>query len=824
MKRLISAFLIASMLLSLSACTGGGYVSGETESDTGRTDSVPTESATVTAMEEIPQDPASLDDIATYQNPIFEVGDRYTWPDYGVGDPFVMRYNGRYYLYCSTKDGQIGIQCWQSDDLVTWIYKGFCAKESLTRGAYAPEVVYNNGSFYMYTSPEGKGHYVLKSDSPTGPFVAVTENFGLSIDGDVFIDDDGSWYFYCAAYDGIMVYPMIAPDKVDASRGTLIPCDLNGWTEGSMVVKHNGIYYITYTGNHVWSAGYRIHYAVSGFSPTSFKTVKNNPLLLSTDRDRVMGIGHSSTVLGPNLDEYYIVYHSFETVPQRNTNIDRIVFNGSDTYVLGATTDKQVAPAMPDLYCRFEAEDELDAFDITGGSLLDGRFTVEAGAEILSKEALQSDYTAEYNFTSLHGKAGILFSYRDPENYGSAVYDSAAGILKITLVTGGQAQSDEIPLKASFGESLNLDALLLFTVRKSGGVITLSVNNRAVYQCESTLGGGKIGITAESGSATLGFVGGTNGVYQSTLKDVYKPIDSTVSALLSTEQNAKTKKSGTVSYLCASASEQYTYKTNVTCGGLYDLIFAYRATETCVIEISDGETVIGVLTLDPSSNKVTDTLLRGLTLNEGLRRITFSVKEGSAELLHFTFHRAENVTDTIYDFSGKTDVSYQDGSWSCTDGSLVLKSDYGKYMVGSEGWGDYAVEADITVTARDMNAGICIRVSNPATGEGTNLVGGSNFLQGYFIGIGNGSIFLGKQNYDWTELDRVSLPLTVGETYTVRGEAIGNLLKISVNGHLLITYTDKDSPFLHGMAGFRAHQSSLCVEELRVYAVGDGGA
>ena len=147
MKRLITAFLIVSMLLPFSACTGGGSAVGETEPDTERTDTLPTESTSDTVEEETLQDPESIDDVPTYENPILEVGDRNTWPDYGVGDPFVMRYNGRYYLYCSTKDGQIGIQCWQSDDLVTWIYKGFCAKEALTRGAYAPEVVYYNGSF-----------------------------------------------------------------------------------------------------------------------------------------------------------------------------------------------------------------------------------------------------------------------------------------------------------------------------------------------------------------------------------------------------------------------------------------------------------------------------------------------------------------------------------------------------------------------------------------------------------------------------------------------------------------------------------------------------
>ena len=32
------------------------------------------------------------------------------WEGYGIGDPFVMRYNGMYYLYCSTLDSELGVR------------------------------------------------------------------------------------------------------------------------------------------------------------------------------------------------------------------------------------------------------------------------------------------------------------------------------------------------------------------------------------------------------------------------------------------------------------------------------------------------------------------------------------------------------------------------------------------------------------------------------------------------------------------------------------------------------------------------------------------
>ncbi|HEY0829210.1 MAG TPA: family 43 glycosylhydrolase, partial [Bacilli bacterium] len=198
----------------------------------------------------------------TYQNPLVLEQE---WPDYGIGDPYVMRFNGKYYLYCSTKDFRIGIKAWSSSDLVHWKYEGLVTEEPLTKGAYAPEVVYWNGYFYMYTSPAGKGHYVLRSDHPTGPFKIRTENLGLSIDGSVFIDDNGKWYFTHADSSGIIGHEMSDPYTIN--DGKTLNAHLGHWTEGSMIIKREGKYFMTYTGNHVFSIGYRVNYAVAEDSP-----------------------------------------------------------------------------------------------------------------------------------------------------------------------------------------------------------------------------------------------------------------------------------------------------------------------------------------------------------------------------------------------------------------------------------------------------------------------------------------------------------------------------------------------------------------------------
>lgn len=274
----------------------------------------------------------------TFSNPT-ELAEE--WEDYGVGDPFVLRYNGMYYLYSSTRDDQVGVKAWSSSDLANWKPEGLVTKDPITKAAYAPEVVYWNGYFYMYTSPGGGGHYVLRSESPTGPFTVQTDNLGMSIDGSVFIDDDGKWYFTHASGRGIVANEMSDPYTFGPDR-LITEAYLQHWTEGSSILKREGKYLITYTGNHVFSTGYRIQYSISDQGPLGpYRTLENNPFVISTD-DKFNGLGHSSTVLGPDLDSYYLAYHnlvgaSTSGPPLRKLNIDRLQFNGDRMSLLGPT-------------------------------------------------------------------------------------------------------------------------------------------------------------------------------------------------------------------------------------------------------------------------------------------------------------------------------------------------------------------------------------------------------------------------------------------------------------------------------------------------------
>lgn len=271
-----------------------------------------------------------------YHNPIKKSGD--------FADPFVMQYDGVYYLYCTNPD----LRCWKSTDLIHWDLCGPVISDDIFPGLvpFAPEVTYWNGKFYLYTSPSGTGHYVLESISPEGPFSPITNNLKHNIDGSVFIDDDGQWYFYWASDEGILSAKMASPTEIGSPVNT--GCYLNGWTEGPFTVKRGNYYYITFTGNHYLSHGYRIHAAVSDRPQGPFKPVNNNPLIISTD-DSYYGLGHSSTITGPDLYTDYIIYHNMNPDLTRDLNIAQIMMRSGTVGVYSADTAIQEIPGASEI-------------------------------------------------------------------------------------------------------------------------------------------------------------------------------------------------------------------------------------------------------------------------------------------------------------------------------------------------------------------------------------------------------------------------------------------------------------------------------------------
>ncbi|HEY6914165.1 MAG TPA: family 43 glycosylhydrolase, partial [Paludibacter sp.] len=481
----------------------------------------------------------------TWTNPLTLSGE---WFQYGIGDPYILKYRGTYYLYCSTKDNNTGIKCWSTKDFVTWSGAITCSTDPITKSAYAPEVVYWNGTFYMYTSPAGGGHYVLSSTSPTGPFTVVTGNVGKSIDGSVFINDDGSWYFYHADGNGIMGCPMTNPTTIGADINMNARMG-NNWTEGPTVIKRNGVYYLIYTGNHVISKGYRIDYAKNSAGPVSSYTPQaaQNPILIKTEGSFV-GLGHGSAFIGPDLDSYFYCYHNlagdYGVGPYRRLNFDRIAWNGDKLLLLGPTTWAQQSHQKADMSDFFQRSEIGTDWTMPNGgnwSLVSSDYmmqdisneTSESWHKALYSKPTAENYTAEFTLKEEHrdnnaARFGAVFGYTDEQNYGIAVLHSFTNQLEVNFLINnvwGTAQYYTLPT------GYNYNAWHSIRIEKWGVTYKFFVDGMLKSSLISNLGAGKVGYMSSWSHADFGYIAFSNKVNGSGIFEVYKPVPGSIDAV-----------------------------------------------------------------------------------------------------------------------------------------------------------------------------------------------------------------------------------------------------------------------------------------------------
>lgn len=265
-----------------------------------------------------------------------------------IGDPFVLRVGGTYYLYATSfKDG---FDCRTSDDLVHWSEP----RMAYTRGErsfgytdfWAPEVVFHEGKYIMHYSARRKGDDTLLigvavSDRPEGPFVDVTDgpmfDFGYAaIDGHVLRDGKDSYLFYsrdCSQYvvDGRReshIYAVRLDDSLTRTVGE--PVHISGpdcpwetvtgdtrWNEGPFIVKRDGIYYLMYSSGYFASPTYSTGYAVSDRPLGPYKKSEDNPLLYS--EGEISGPGHNCVVTAADGTDYCVFHvHTHPEHPDQN--------------------------------------------------------------------------------------------------------------------------------------------------------------------------------------------------------------------------------------------------------------------------------------------------------------------------------------------------------------------------------------------------------------------------------------------------------------------------------------------------------------------------
>lgn len=406
-----------------------------------------------------------------------------------AGDPYLFYDEGTFYLYGTTRKyvrpGSIveEFEVYTSKDLVTWEDGGACfvpdKNDWCTDRLWAPEVYKFGDKYYMYyTAAKGTSGVlhgsVAVADSPLGPFTNdVAEGIDGSkpifdfsssfptIDGSVFVDDDGSMYYF-------FVRDQIGDNASSGGTNTTRRSTLWGiemenpytlkegakpvkltevgrssleekgpytqvwetqqgmWNEGPFVLKHNGKYYLTYSANYFGSKYYAVGYATSDSPLGTYVKDDNLPIMgIDPKEDSNWsyfdGTGHAMFLTVG--DELFVVYHTLmpEKDGFRHFTIDSVGFRDDGTlYINGPTVSSQNLPSAVTGVTNIADKATVTAENITSGKeyLTDGQFNASLVYKELEAVGGAGTVTVTFTFDTPRDILGVMV-------YNSADFNTA---------------------------------------------------------------------------------------------------------------------------------------------------------------------------------------------------------------------------------------------------------------------------------------------------------------------------------------------------------------------------------------------------------------
>lgn len=742
------------------------------------------------------------------------------WDSYGCGDPFVYRFNGMYYLIVSTKSMQTGVMGWKSKDMLTWekvqaegLPEGYVSIDDSTFTAYAPEVIYKDGYFYMCESRRGQGHYILRSRSPEGPFVKYVDNFGERIDGSFFLDDDETLYFLRANTDGIRINKMDDDFNI-VGKVNLENTMIGGWTEGPGLIKKDGIYYLTFTGTAVTSPGYRVSYSYFDsnnsdknlFSRTAFDY--GSCVLLNTSSE-YNGLGHSASVLGPNMDSYYMVYHDLISLngPYRRFNMARMLFNGSELGVNHPEKKDNLVPQMPD-FSSYEKE----GFESSDGF-------------VLSDKSTSDYYTVEFN-TKGEGKR-MVFSYSSSQDYSYIINNS--NTISLHKVSNDK---DEELASSTLVKQYDYESLHTYRIQYKDSRFALYFDSMKKIDetLNTSLGSGKIGYEAGSDYSFTAF---TNDAFDSSEKKDWKQgkiyaseYDEDKSTFKSELTRVEKSLGGNgidgSKAVLLKKGERASYRIYLNENSNYgiDLTLPYTSMGKMIgVRLDNGETYNFKVPSYDSKDDIIKVNIGQIEGNKGTHFLTFYGLDQDISFINGEIYPTTNNQLTFENDLNSFvthGVNYVNVWKIKYGGHYALSGNRQLLYIGDSTMRDYEVEVDLTLDGETQatSAGILLRGSNAAFASSDT----DDSIQGFYCGLGNSNVFIKECNYG----DTISGPSDAGINLFPSGEEIhlkavvkGNEISLYINGELSLSYMSLKGP-THGPAALYTCGAAAIYKNLRV--------
>ena len=204
-------------------------------------------------------------------------------------DCVMLKHRGTYYMTGTGAEGEMLV----SKNLADWeepipFFQTQLewTDEQHTIDLHAPGLKYYNGTFYFYWN----GIACATAEKLFGPYadLSLTQRFDGEIDPFLFIDEDGSFYFYTVKFDhGNIIYgqEMKSPLKLKNEAVRLLEPRLESWEtrdghilEGPEVIRYRNTYFMLYAANHTrTSRGQYLIGCASSDSPLGFNEESKYP-------------------------------------------------------------------------------------------------------------------------------------------------------------------------------------------------------------------------------------------------------------------------------------------------------------------------------------------------------------------------------------------------------------------------------------------------------------------------------------------------------------------------------------------------------------------
>lgn len=788
--------------------------------------------------------------------------------NFGIGDPYILRHNGKYYLYSSTKSRVYGYKCWESLDLIHWTYLGLFSllnhdgtdpADSETPDQYmstpfAPEVYYWNGSFYMVTSLYGKGHFIFKNNAPYGNFTAMSEQ-RLDAeqlyhhDGSIFIDDNEDMYFVVPGNPAVQVYKFSDFETLGTQGYSTtvnnITAQTGGLAEGPSIVKVNGSYYLTYTGNFVESDGYRLCYSVIS-GDTLFENVADLPANSVFAIDTFggqRGLGHCSTVIGPDLDSYYISYHTIDKNDNgffRQFNINRVSYTKNRMSMNHADKGIQVP--------------ELSAFyvDENGSSYNENREDklIEQNGKILAEAKTADVFTAEFNFRNISADGSSKLLLNDGGGNYYVCIEQSNGITNIVL-KNGETRIAEGRLLSDF----DFTALHTVVVAYAEGNMRVKFDNltKIDVSLDDSFVPGRIGYEGFTKNdigttAFSSYAFGSSDEAEAYLvegelwADNYIRSASKLSGesevvdVLYDDYDDYSAYSDTSALLLAEKGDYVTYKIDVLADGFYgiDALMSCSSFGATIGLQIDNEDPISIklpkLDFNDASNEFgayaefVKATIAEIKLEKGIHTFTIILGKGKFEFISLASWASSEYAPQ---FENTLAQEVQKGVRYYSQFAISDNAHYADMysnklvMFGTTKLSDYTVEVDIKIlqlagSTDGRGAGIVLRLDNPNypfNAPGSHYAA----MQGYYVGFDKGNLVVQRYNYNAELLASKTVEAPQGEYVTIKAVCRGNVIDVYLNGEKHLHVVDSYA-FTHGAVGLFSVGSETCFKNLKIYA------